>query len=97
MNDFMFFPVNELPDLRSRLADGKSIFTTRVSSEAGKYQVGQIHDSELGALRVISLQHFAQLSEHPFIAELTSDQTSEITRFLDERGMDVVELVMVAS
>ena len=96
MNDFMFFPVDELPDLHSRLEDGKSIFTTRVSSEAGKYQVGQTHDSELGTLQVISLQHFARFDEHPFIADLTSAQAAEINRYLDERGMDVVELVKVA-
>lgn len=97
MNDFIFFPVAELAELRARLQAGKTIFTTRVSSEAGKYQIGQLHDSDLGLLQVIGLQHFTHLDDHPFLSELTPEQKQEISTYLDKRGLDLVELQAVTN
>lgn len=89
------FPKNEYPAYLSRLAENKSIFTTRISDEVRKYSLNETYDSPFGKLKVISIKHFSTLKEHPFFDELTETQIEEIEKYTDERGIDLLELRLI--
>ena len=74
----MYFPGNELLSYRLRLASGLPAYTTRVSVERGKYQVGQAVDSPLGRIRISEVRSFSSGDTHPFDAELTPQQRQQI-------------------
>ena len=74
----MNFPKNELRAYRLRMALGLPTYTTRVSSERGKYFVGQIVDSPLGKLRIEEVRAYNSWDKHPFHNELTSAQKAQI-------------------
>jgi 2'-5' RNA ligase len=82
------FPKEELAALTERLAGGKTIGTTRISDERGKYKVGDVLPSELGQLRVRSVISGSDLPEHPYLAELTDEQKTILTG----QPFDYVEL-----
>ncbi|MDE6292786.1 MAG: hypothetical protein K2L98_03810 [Bacilli bacterium] len=94
-DNFISFPVDELKDLKKRLDDKKEIYTTRVSSEVGKYKLNEEYDSPLGKLKVISLEHFENIDDHPFIDELNEKQKNEINEYIKETGYDLVCLTKV--
>ncbi len=75
-----------------RLNDNKVIYTTRVSSEVGKYKMGVTYKSDFGDLKVIFLKHYRVLKDHPFYDELNNDQIYEIKKYIKENGYDVVGL-----
>jgi hypothetical protein len=74
----MGFPPEELPQLRSRLSAGKTIGTTRVDVEKGKYREGDIVLSELGPLRVLSVTEGQGVENHPHYGELTDEWKAQI-------------------
>jgi GNAT superfamily N-acetyltransferase len=84
----MDFPKGEIEDLRSRLAAGKNIFTSRMSAEKGKYREGETLESPLGQIVVKGVRSFKDVEEHPFLSELTAAQRKQL------RGhpFDLVEL-----
>jgi hypothetical protein len=75
---YMDFPPEELPDLKERLTSGKTIGTTRVDAEKGKYAEGEIVDSELGPLKVVSIAEGRGIENHPHYSELTSEWKLQI-------------------
>lgn len=84
------FPQSETKSLLEKLSNGKSIFTTRTSSEKGKYKTGDsLYSPSLDtSLKVISVKEFDDIKKHPFLKELTDDQLDEIA----DNEYDVVEL-----
>lgn len=94
-DNFISFPIEELDDLKKRLDDNKDIYTTRVSNEVGKYKLHEEYESPLGRLKVISLEHFEDINDHPFINELNEKQKKEIIKYIKENGFDLVCLTKV--
>ena len=88
------FPREEWPACRQRLESGEVLFTTRVSAEVRRYHVGEVYESVFGNLRVGCRQHFDDLSQHPFLQELTRGQIQEIEKYIDEGGADLVGFVL---
>jgi len=82
------FPEDEKEALLVRLKAGKSIFTSRMSAEKGKYREGETLESPLGPLMVKGVRSFKDVKEHPFLSELTEDQR----RQLRGHPFDLVEL-----
>jgi hypothetical protein len=83
------FPVSEHQSLKDRLSQEKSIFTTRISDEYDKYEVGQQLITPWGdEVAVMSIMKLDDLKSHPFYGELTDAQKSEL------RGhkFDLIEL-----
>lgn len=91
-SDVISFPVDELEDLKCRLDNNQIIYTTRVSSEVGKYKLDGEYESHLGKLKVVSFEHFDDIKDHPFIAELTVKQKDEINKYIEEAGFDLIGL-----
>lgn len=95
MNNYIEFPECEYDAYQQRLDENKVIYTTRVSNEVGRYEVNKIYDSYFGKLKVISLEHFDDIDEHPFYQELNKDQIDEINCYIKENGYDLVGLIKV--
>lgn len=93
--EYIDFPKEEYEQYLKRINDNKIIYTTRVSSEAGKYKINNIYSSIFGNLKVIYLKHFNLLEEHPFINELSVIQKEEIKKYIDESGYDLIGLICV--
>lgn len=81
-NKYIDFPSNEYNSYKKRLNRNKIIYTTRVSSEVGKYEKDKIYNSVFGKLKVVYFKHFTNLSEHPFYEELTKEQLEEIDFYI---------------
>lgn len=92
MRDKIEFPLDEHEAYKKRLDQNKTIYTTRISDEVGKYALNEVYSSPFGELKVISIEHFDTIFEHPFYRELTSEQIGEIEKFTDDRGIDLIEL-----
>jgi hypothetical protein len=76
------FPIDEHDDLLRRIKSNKNIYTTRVSEECGKYKLGDAYGSNLGCdLKVVNIEIFNDLEEHPFLDELTEKQIDELENF----------------
>ncbi len=86
------FPPDELDALRELLAEGHSIFTARILSERGKYNAGQVLDSVLGRLRVLSVT-WMKPGDHPFRDQLTCTQRTE----LNGHEGDMLKLISAGS
>lgn len=83
------FPEEEHAQLRGRLGRGKPVYTTRISSEMGKYQEGQVLESPWGdRLRVTSVQRGKGVESHPFASEVSAAQRKQI----GESPYDLVQL-----
>ncbi len=93
MKEFISFPKNEYEDYMARLRNNKVIYTTRVSSEVGKYKIGIVYQSDFGNLKVVCLKHYEKLCHHPFYNELTQNQIREINQYIKENGYDVIGLI----
>ena len=86
------FPEDEHAALRSRLEDGKPIYTTRISAEKNRYKPGTVVQAPWGqALRVTDVRHVQSVGEHPFVDELTPAQKKQ----LDGHDMSLVRLQSV--
>ena len=70
------FPKNELVSLKSRIRANLPVYTTRISDEVGKYSVGNIVRTNIDSLVLIirEIIRIDNLSEHPFLDELTTEQ-----------------------
>lgn len=73
------FPEGEKRSLRSRLEAGKSIFTSRMSAEKGRYRKGEVLSSPFGELVVRSVRPFTEVERHPFLSELTDRQKKQLS------------------
>ena len=92
---YIDFPKEELLSYQERLNNNLNIYTTRVSSEVNKYIVNNIYDSPFDLLKVVSLKHYDNLNEHPFIEELSKKQIKEINKYIKDNGFDLIELIKI--
>lgn len=92
---YINFPECEYESYQKRIYNNEVIYTTRVSSEVGKYKENKKYDSYFGKLKVISVEHFDNISEHPFYSELNEKQINEINLYIAENGCDLVGLVEI--
>ncbi len=90
--NYITFPKEEYPSYLNRLNNNQTIYTNRVSKEANYYKLNNIYNSPFGLLKVISLNHYHNLNEHPFINELTPKQINEINKYIKENGFTLIEL-----
>lgn len=86
----MSFPKEEYSSLKGRVDNDKDIFTTRVSSEMDLWKIDEIVKSPFGLLKIIDIEKLGDLSEHPFLDELTFDQKAELQSY-DE--MELIRLM----
>jgi hypothetical protein len=89
---YMSFPEEELDDLRQRLMSRRSLYTTRVSAEQGRYRVGDKVATALvpESLDVGDVQTISDIGQHPFLKELTPEQIALISKYAPP--YDVVRL-----
>lgn len=92
MNNVITFPEDEYNSYKERLDNNLVIYTTRVSSEVGKYKLGCLYDSVFGSLKVVDFKHYDSLDDHPFLNELTDAQKCEIDKYIQEKGFDLIGL-----
>ena len=82
------FPENEIKQLKSRLCSGKTIFTTRISKDFGKYKKNAVvNNSVLGLLKVKKVMTFNDIKKHPFYNDLTKNQL----KIIGEKKYQVIE------
>lgn len=89
---YISFPTEEHASLNARLSQGKTIYSTRVSNEVGKYHLDEVYKSHFGTLKITSIKHITALKEHPFYFELTENQRAEIEKYIYLKGADVIAL-----
>ena len=83
------FPKSEHDGIMSRLAEGKPVYTVRVSSECGKYAERDVLRTEWSSLvRVVSVKKItggirALEEEYIHFPELAQDMLSELTAHED--------------
>lgn len=92
---YIDFPKSEYVAYQERLFNGEMIYTTRVSSEVGKYEINKIYDSYFGKLKVVYFEHFDDINKHPFYNELTKEQLKEINFYIKENGYDLIGLIKI--
>ena len=84
------FPKSEIKALKQRLDSNLSIYTTRTSSEFGRYAEGEIYRNPiLGNLKVVNITQIDHISKHPFISELNKTQINVLSRY---GKMELIEL-----
>ncbi|MFH0808302.1 MAG: hypothetical protein V1888_01670 [archaeon] len=83
------FPKGEWRSIIDRLNNKGNVVTTRVSSELGKYKVGDILKFEDFVLKVANAEMFSKLKEHPYLNELDEKMKNEIGSY---KEFDVVWL-----
>lgn len=93
--EYIDFPKEEYKKYLDRINENKIIYTTRVSSEVGKYKLNNIYNSPFGKLRVIEVKHFNLIEEHPFFEELNNNQKEEIRKYEEEFGIDLIGLIYI--
>lgn len=91
-NNYIEFPRDEYSAYLDRLNNNKIIYTTRVSSEVNRYKLGCIYDSYFGKIKVVYLEHFSNIKDHPFIDELSDKHINEINKYINDSGFDLVGL-----
>lgn len=75
----MDFPAEDIEGHKSSLERYGQTYSTRILTEASKYQVGQVVNTPLGTrLRIASLQKYPAGSKHPFHSDLTEEQKKQI-------------------
>jgi hypothetical protein len=83
------FPHHEWSSILDRLASGKTIFTTRISNELGKYTIGDIVRAPWGQhFIVVNVKRYNNVMTHPFKNDLTPMQLT----LLSNQVQDVIEL-----
>lgn len=79
--NFLQFPLEEYESIQERFDSDLDVYTTRVDEEFGKRVVGEIIDSPFGLLKIDSILSFHELADHPFIDELTAEQTQFLANY----------------
>jgi len=75
------FPKAEKSDVKKRLREKGNIVTTRVSRELGKYKAGERLEYGGFFLKVVRLERFGDLKDHPFFDELNEEMKNTIKRY----------------
>ena len=78
-----------------RLIEKKSIWTTRVSEEQGKYSLGNFVKTNINSIMLIitDIKIINSITEHPFLKELSEKQKKEIACF--DPPYDLIKLERV--
>ncbi len=74
------FPKIEKSDVKNKLKAGEQIVTTRVSKDQGRYSAGERIEYAGFLLRVVKVETFDKLEEHPFGEELDGKIKRDIER-----------------
>jgi len=89
------FPKNEWEDIQKRLEENKPVYTVRVSEEYGKYQEGDLLETEWGTkVKVISVKKIdggiEELEkEYRYFKQLSSEIIQELSPF---EKMEIIRL-----
>ena len=78
------FPQEDIPGKKARLDQGLTAFTTRTSTELGKYKKGQEWNSDMGRLKILDVKYYPSGSKHPqhdFLTEKQKDQIYKLGPF----------------
>ncbi|HCC21859.1 hypothetical protein A2480_02170 [Candidatus Uhrbacteria bacterium RIFOXYC2_FULL_47_19] len=87
------FPPEEHASIQQQLEHFGFAYTTRVSDEAKKYEVGYVLDTPLNRrVRVSQIDIFKDIKEHPYLNELTDDWIKKILTF---REYAVIKLDLI--
>ncbi|MFW6015360.1 MAG: hypothetical protein ACOCRK_02920 [bacterium] len=87
------FPKEEHESLVNRLNKNKPIYTTRVSTEMGKYKACKKYISPWGdKLKVIKIDRYNNIENHPFYNELSQDQIKLISNY---DSFELIKLIKV--
>jgi hypothetical protein len=91
----MIFPENEITRLQIRLDKKSPIYTTRVSKEQGKYDIGNLVKTNISKTLLIvrEITTITNINEHPFLNELSLPQKEEIVSY--DPPYDVIKLERV--
>lgn len=83
----MSFPRSEWPELKKRVEEGKRIVTHRVSSDADRFDIGDLVKAELGTgkgsvlMDVVNKKVVRTVSDSPYLRNLTDRQRSFLSKF----------------
>jgi len=81
-NNNIDFPSNEYSELRKRLSHGKPIYTTRVSTEMGRYNIGNTFITPWNDVVKVTWTKIGKYPEdHPFKDSITKEQWKIISKY----------------
>jgi len=75
------FPKVQKSDVKKKLKESGKVVTTRVSKDFGRFKVGERLEYAGFFLRVVRVEGFKDLEEHPFLDELDDRMKREIRKF----------------
>ena len=75
------FPKVEKFDVKAKLKKSGNVITTRTSKNFGRFKVGEGLEYAGFLLRVVKVESFENLNEHPFLDELGGMMKRDIARF----------------
>lgn len=88
------FPQEEHEPLMQQFDHFGFAYTTRVSEEVGKYEVGNILETPWGRrVRVSEIQEHSGIDSHPFLEQLTDKQRESISAY--DGKYEVIKLDLV--
>lgn len=92
---YINFPKQEYIECEKRLQKNGVLYTTRISNEQGKYILNNKYISPFGVVKIISLEHYNTLEQHPFYNELNDLQKKDISNNIDKKGIDFIGMVLI--
>lgn len=75
------FPKVEKSDVKTKLKESGEIVTTRTSKDFGRFKVGERLEYAGFLLRVVKVESFENLDDHPFLDELDGKMKRDILKF----------------
>ncbi|MFC1638711.1 hypothetical protein ACFL26_00385 [Patescibacteria group bacterium] len=88
------FPAEEHEPLQQQFDHFSFAYTTRVSSEVGKYEVGNVLMTPWGRrVRVSEVREFSGVDNHPYLNELTEAQRALVGKH--DKRYEVIKLDLV--
>ncbi len=77
----IMFPKAEKNKVKARLREKRNVVTTRTSLEYGKWKVENIVEYAGFVLKVVKVESFDDLGEHPFLGELDDKMKRVIGKY----------------
>ena len=87
------FPKVEKSEIKVKLKESGKIVTTRTSKDFGRFRVGERLEYAGFLLRVVKVESFEDLDNHPFLSELDGKIKRDILKFgkFEVLWLEVVE------